>query len=87
VQGSARARVRLGRLQPMSRNARRWQLVIAVLWVVIGLWWIYRGVFDSQGTGSVVLGCAFALLGPASAWIVYKQATTAAQNERQPPVQ
>jgi hypothetical protein len=75
-----------GRLLHMSRNARRWQLVIAVSWVLIGLWWISRGVFGPQGTGSIILGFLFAVLGPAYAWFAYKQSTTAARNDQQQPI-
>ena len=43
------------------------------LWVVIALWWIYRGVSD-QGPASLIIGCLFLVFGPGYTWIAYKQA-------------
>jgi hypothetical protein len=75
-----------GRLLCMSRNFRRWSLLAGAFFVLMGLWRIYRGVVEHEGTTTTLLGCGFLLFGLAYAWIMPRQMTVDPQDDdRQSP--
>jgi hypothetical protein len=72
----------------MSQRSLRWQMVISACWLVLGLAWIFSGLFRDATPWAFVIGGVFLLVAAWNAVQVRKQLATgsAPQQDQHTPV-